>query len=39
MNPAKFKTKEQILENIQSKEVLLVDARSADRFAVRRTQS
>ena len=30
--PQLFKTKEQILENIQSEEALLVDARSADRF-------
>jgi thiosulfate/3-mercaptopyruvate sulfurtransferase len=27
-----FKTKEQVLENIQTKEALLVDARSTDRF-------
>lgn len=30
--PQLFKTKEQILENIQAKEALLVDARSTDRF-------
>lgn len=30
--PQLFKTKQQILENIQSKEALLVDARSTDRF-------
>jgi thiosulfate/3-mercaptopyruvate sulfurtransferase len=30
--PQLFKTKEQVLENIQTKEALLVDARSTDRF-------
>jgi thiosulfate/3-mercaptopyruvate sulfurtransferase len=31
-HPEMFKTKEQILENIKSKEAVLVDARSTDRF-------
>jgi thiosulfate/3-mercaptopyruvate sulfurtransferase len=30
--PQLFKTKEQVLENIQTKEALFVDARSTDRF-------